>query len=340
MIEAAQFRNFKALRNTTLPLSRFTLIVGPNGSGKSTALQALRATGGVHRRQHGSSEFTVDFHKLVTAGLEQNDSTTVEVDLQFGEPFEGFTAQAIWRANGNKDLVVQPDNKSIRALLDMLSAIRIYSFDAGAISNGTLLEPRIDLDWNGANLAVVLDQLHNRESERFEQLNEEMARWLPEFDRILFDTPGSGRRGLLLRTREGHFQIPATELSQGTLLALAILTLTYIPNPPSIVCLEEPDRGIHPRLLCDVRDAMYRLSYPENYGEKRDPVQVIATTHSPYLLDLFKDHPEEVVIANKVDQDVRFERLSDRADIDEILGDTQLGDAWYSGVLGGVPSHP
>ena len=38
MIESVQFRNFKALRNTTLPLGRFTLIVGPNGSGKSTAL--------------------------------------------------------------------------------------------------------------------------------------------------------------------------------------------------------------------------------------------------------------------------------------------------------------
>jgi hypothetical protein len=84
---------------------------------------------------------------------------------------------------------------------------------------------------------------------------------------------------------------------------------------------------------------MYRLSYPENYGEKRDPVQVIATTHSPYFLDLFRDHPEEVVIADKVGQDVRFERLSDREDLDEILGDVQLGDAWYSGVLGGVPSH-
>lgn len=121
---------------------------------------------------------------------------------------------------------------------------------------------------------------------------------------------------------------------------LAILTLAYIPDPPPIVCLEEPDRGIHPRLLRDVRDAIYRLSYPENYGEKRDAVQVIATTHSPYLLDLFRDHPEEVVIANKVGQDVRFERLSDRDELDEILGDAQLGDAWYSGVLGGVPSHP
>jgi AAA15 family ATPase/GTPase len=41
MIESVQFKNFKALRDTTLPLDRFTLIVGPNGSGKSTALQAV-----------------------------------------------------------------------------------------------------------------------------------------------------------------------------------------------------------------------------------------------------------------------------------------------------------
>jgi predicted ATPase len=193
---------------------------------------------------------------------------------------------------------------------------------------------------NGRGLAVILDQLRDRDPERFEALNREMGRWLPEFDRILFDTPADNQRVFLLRTREGQHKIPATELSQGTLIALGILTLAYIPDPPPIVCFEEPDRGIHPRLLREVRDAMYRLSYPENYGEKRDPVQVIATTHSPYLLDLFKDHPEEVVIADRIGQDVRFERLSDRADLDEILGDAQLGDAWYSGVLGGVPSHP
>jgi AAA15 family ATPase/GTPase len=43
MIESIKFQNFKALRDTTLPLGRFTLIVGPNGSGKTTALNALSA---------------------------------------------------------------------------------------------------------------------------------------------------------------------------------------------------------------------------------------------------------------------------------------------------------
>lgn len=339
MIESVEFHNLKALRNTTLPLGRFTLIVGPNGSGKSTALWALLATGSMN---------LLEFKKIATAGLSADNSTTVEVVLHWGGAFAGTLTNARWspsganRAHMSSKRGVPPDVAKLLSdeLNNILSEIRIYSFDAPSIAAPTSLEPNARLCTNGGNLAGVLDQLRDREPERFDALNEEMGRWLPEFERILFDTPSGGQRSFLLRTREGHYKIPASELSQGTLIALAILTLAYIPDPPPIVCLEEPDRGMHPRLLREVRDAIYRLSYPENYGEKRDPVQVIATTHSPYLLDLFRDHPEEVVIADKVGQDVKFERLSDRDDLDEILGEAQLGDAWYSGVLGGVPSHP
>jgi predicted ATP-dependent endonuclease of OLD family len=107
-----------------------------------------------------------------------------------------------------------------------------------------------------------------------------------------------------------------------------------------MVCFEEPDRGIHPRLLRDVQDALYRLSYPESFGETRPSVQVLATTHSPYFLDLYRDHPEEVVIASRIGQEARFERLSDRRDLEEILGDAPLSEVWYSGILGGVPVEP
>lgn len=189
---------------------------------------------------------------------------------------------------------------------------------------------------NGAGFAGVLDQLRDKAPERFEALNAELASWLPEYDRVLFDTPNQGLRAFLLRTCRGH-AVASRDLSDGTLLAVAILTLAHLPDPPSLIGYEEPDRGIHPRLLRRVRDALYRLAYPEG---DREPVQVIATTHSPYLLDLFRDHPEEVVIVHKTaDGFGTFERLSDRADLDEILGTAQLGDAWYAGVLGGVPAE-
>jgi predicted ATPase len=198
----------------------------------------------------------------------------------------------------------------------------------------------MELALDGAGLAGVLTRLQDRERERFEALNEELARWLPEFDRVLFDLDNNKHRVFLLRTRQGHHAIPALDLSQGTLLALAILTLAYLPNPPSLVGLEEPDRGVHPYLLRHVQDAIYRLCHPESCGEKRDPVQVIATTHSPCFIDLFKDHPDEIVVANKVGADVQFQRLTDVPHFGEMLGEATLGEAWYTGFLGGVPSEP
>jgi predicted ATPase len=120
---------------------------------------------------------------------------------------------------------------------------------------------------------------------------------------------------------------------------MALLTLAHLPDPPPLIGLEEPDHGIHPRLLRDVKDAIYRLCYPEGCGEKRKPVQVIATTHSPYLLDLFRDHPGEIVIANKVGHEGSFVRLVDIPNYEELIEDAALGEIWYSGILGGVPSE-
>jgi predicted ATPase len=325
MIKSVQFRNFKVLRDATLPLSRFTLIVGPNGSGKSTALQALLAV-----------KNPPSYSVVVTAGLTPTEAA-VEVVIQWEASHEGALSTAAW--SPTRDFFLRHQGSDERDLDAKLSKVRVYALEAHAIAAPVQLNPQMELAQNGGFLAGVLDHLRDQDPERFDALNDELGRWFPEFDKILFDTPGTGQRLFLLRTRKGHHKIPAADLSQGTLLALAILTLGYLPDPPSLVGLEEPDRGIHPRLLRQIQDALYRLSYPENFGEKHEPVQVIATTHSPYLLDLYRDHPEEIVIAHKSNEGARFERLSERPDIEEILEDAPLGDVWYSGILGGVPAE-
>lgn len=331
MIKSIHFHNFKVLRDATLLLGRFTLIVGPNGSGKSTALQALQA---VNR----PGEWP--FYRIATTGLPSTKEAVVQVAFQWAAPYEEVATIVRWSPPHSCSLSHShaPPEKA-QSLTTWLAGIRIFSLDAPSIAVPVQLNPQTELVPDGGRLAGVLDRLRDEAPERFEALNEELGRWLPEFDRILFDTPNTGLRALLLRTRKGHHAIPAGDLSQGTLLALAILTLAYLPDPPSIVGLEEPDRGIHPRLLRNIQDALYRLSYPENFGENREPVQVIATTHSPYFLDLFRDHPEEIVIAQKTMDGARFEQLSERPDIEEILQDAPLGEVWYSGILGGVPAE-
>lgn len=327
MIESIEFKNFKALYDTTLPLGRFTLIVGPNGSGKSSALRAIEIVRNAPQ---------IGFDQLLTAWAA--DPTAITVNFRHKEELYELTGYwdlfeyGKWIGQGSQEEI----SRQVRA---MLHDVQIYALDGDEIAASVQLQKNIKLQKNGANLAGVLDQLRDESPERFEELNDSLATWLPEFDRILFDTSESGKRAFALRTRQGQHKIAANALSQGVLLALAMITLSYLSSPPSIVCFEEPDRGIHPRLLRDVQDALYRLAYPENYGETREPVQVIATTHSPYFLDLFRDHPEEVVLANKTDEGTKFERLSDQPNLNEILEDSHLGEVWYTGILGGVPAH-
>jgi predicted ATPase len=329
MFESIHFQNFKALRNTTLPLRQFTLIVGPNGSGKSTALNAFLAMRQPPQR---------NFHQVRTADVREEEA--VVLTAKWTEPQNDFFVKVQWAKNGTstthqrtgQNLPGRDEN-----LRKALNGARIFSLDAGVIARPVQLQPQMELQPDGANLAGVLDRLRDQNPERFEAVNSELMRWIPEFDKILFETPGPGLRSLALRTRDGGYTIKANDLSQGTLIAIALLTIGYLPYPPTIVCLEEPDHGLHPRLLRDVRDALYRLAYPEGSQEKREPVQVIATTHNPYFLDLFREHPDEIVIAEKGGLESKFSRLSDRQDLEEILGDAPLSEVWYSGVLGGVP---
>jgi predicted ATPase len=170
-------------------------------------------------------------------------------------------------------------------------------------------------------------------------MESELIRGMPEFARIEFDRAGAAEIGLALRLRDENSLVSAENLSQGTLYLLGMMALAFHPAPPSVVCIEEIDRGIHPRMLREVRDLLYRLSYPEASGSSRPSVQVIATTHSPYLLDLFRDHPEEVVISHKQGNAAHFERLADRSDLPDLLAEGSLGDIWFSGILGGVPEE-
>jgi predicted ATPase len=141
-----------------------------------------------------------------------------------------------------------------------------------------------------------------------------------------------------LRLVEDGF-VPAPELSQGMLYLAGVLALAFDPDPPRVLCIEEVDRGIHPRMLREIRDALYRLSYPKSFGSDRRPVQIVTTTHSPYFIDLFRDHPEEVIISQKHGRAAHFERLADRPDLPELLREGSLGDMWFSGILGGVPEE-
>lgn len=331
MITKISFQNYKVLRDANIDLGRYNVVIGPNGSGKSTLLSALILIG------NDGPVRASEIRSVSHPGKKQLVSVRAAIAHKPGEMAGRFE----WTEAANGMLWLT-DTSGIdllgQALWEQLRSVRIYSLDERVIARAVELQPSMKLGPDGSGLAGVLDRMRDENPEHFEALNQEFSRLLPEFDRILFDTPGTGLRSLRLRLRSGNGVINASDLSQGTLLALALLTIAYLPTPPSIIGIEEPDHGIHPRLYRDVQAALYRLAYPESFGLTRKPVQVIVTTHSPFLLDLHRDTPEEIIIAEKTADGAEFHRLTDRPELTALLDDVSLGEAWYSGVLGGVPA--
>lgn len=186
MFESIKFQNFKALRDTTLPLSRFTLIVGPNGSGKSTALNAFLAMRQPNQR---------NFQQVRTAGVQETE--IVALTAKWSETRNDFMMRVQWTRNGASGLTGQPIPPNSMGKHDnpvkCINGARLFSLDAGAIALPVQLQPQMELQPSGAFLAGVLDRLRDQNPERFEALNKELMRWIPEFDKILFDTPGQGQ---------------------------------------------------------------------------------------------------------------------------------------------------
>jgi predicted ATPase len=345
-VKAIHFQNFRVLRKAMLPLDRFALLIGPNGSGKTTAMLALQCLAQASLALLNTSHLSgVSFDRLASVFARNDRTSPVEVSVEWSD-VPWLMKWTLSREGGQSFQPVDHMGQSPRGLdptdlsthLKMLAGFQIFSLDSHSIAAPVGLEPRIQLGPGGENLAGVLDRLRDEAPETFRAFNDEVQRCLPDFDQILFETPSSGKRAFVLRSRQGGYKISAQDLSQGTLFLIAILAIAYGPEPLSIVCFEEPDRGIHPRLLPEIRDALYRLSHPELVGAQRQAIQVIVTTHSPYFLDVYRDHPEAIVVAEKTESGARFERLADREELAELLRDTHLGDAWYSGALGGVPA--
>ena len=178
------------------------------------------------------------------------------------------------------------------------------------------------LDENFSNLGMFLNRLKTRFPVAKREI---LARLKDLYDGITdFEVTIVGGTVQILLT-EGDFAIPAPRLSDGTLRYLCLLAILCDPEPPPLICIEEPELGLHPDILPTIADLLLSAS-------KR--TQLIVTTHSDVLVDAMNDTPEVVVVCSKEEGQTKMERLNP----DELsvwLKKYRLGQLWIDGQIGG-----
>ncbi len=176
---------------------------------------------------------------------------------------------------------------------------------------------------DSSNLALVLNQIEHMSGPVF---NEHLKRFFPRFERMSTAISG-GTVQFYLHESGFHLPIPSTRLSDGTLRFIALLATLLSPHPPPLVCIEEPELGLHPDAVAMLADLLVDAS-------KR--MQLVVTTHSDALVSALTDQPASIVACERPGAGTELRRL-DPEKLAGWLSEYRLGDLWRMGELGANP---
>jgi predicted ATPase len=188
---------------------------------------------------------------------------------------------------------------------------------------------------SGEHLASVIGRLKDKKPRDFARLVKRLRRLFPTLSDISVSGRGWGWRTIRLHESDGgEVAFNSQQMSDGVLRLLAVTSMLYLEKIPTVITFEEPENGVHPQLVREVIQILRELT------QRKPPhrCQVFFSTHSPYVLDEFFDHPEEVYCMGRArpQAGATITRLSENKQIDIARKSFQhsLGEAWTTGLIG------
>lgn len=182
------------------------------------------------------------------------------------------------------------------------------------------------LSKEGDNLSLVTEFLYKRHKPIFDGIIEKLKKRVPGISNVEAKTTEEGR--VLLRFQDGVFEDPflAKYVSDGTIKMFAYLVLLCDPKPHPLLCIEEPENQLYPKLLWELAEEF--RTYAELGG------QVFISTHSPDFLNaaqvdevfwLVKEHGYTTI--HRASEDSQLRKYMDDGD--------QMGYLWKQGFFEG-----
>lgn len=341
-------------RLENLEMGDLTVLIGQNGAGKSNFVaffdflrELVEGRLQVWVGKHGGS------HRILSYGVKETPE--LHVKIAFGENAYEFVLQSnvenklyterevLWFDDNGIALPSGSFETKLKGEADRnfyyrasyiyraISNWRVYHFhdtsnSAGVKRKGALHDKRY-LRRDASNLAAFLFELRKRHPDTYNQIRKNVQLAIPFFDDFALRPEEVGPEDELIRLdwhqKGSDYPFLPSQLSDGSLRFICLVTALLQPDPPATIIIDEPELGLHPHAIV-LLGALLRSA------SKR--MQVIVSTQSVALVDEFD--PENLLIVERKDGETVFCRKSE----DELslwLEEHTLGDLWTMNVLGG-----
>ena len=183
--------------------------------------------------------------------------------------------------------------------------------------NETVLAP------DAQNLTNVLNTLYMNDRDFRQEIDLGMRAAFDDYDYLVFHSPTSQRVELGVQWKSLNRPTYTADLSDGTLRFLFLLTVLANLELPSLIAIDEPEIGLHPRMMSIVAEFAVDAA-------RRS--QVIFTTHSAAFLDAFRDKRPTTTVAGTENGETTLKVVDDE-ELAYWIKDFTLGDIFRSGTL-------
>jgi predicted ATPase len=132
---------------------------------------------------------------------------------------------------------------------------------------------------DGSGLHSALANMALNEPDSWQELQSDLRQLISTVHRLRHTKTNHNQPAALLFDTVGGNSLTASQVSEGTLLVLGLLTALHSAGERTVVLLDDLDRGLHPKAQREL------IVYLRKLMEAKPALQLLATTHSPYMLD-------------------------------------------------------